>query len=232
MGGFFWLFNMIYTQASIYAVLALKEPVEEGSKAMTTEEIAVICAALSTTWLLSTITLLAFSEKGYLHTFYGTWTARDFQAKRFQEGDDRTRMVIITTVHRRIWQHFQPAMKEWLEQEWESLHQNRPDWFTDSMVRHVPSDMVPNAQHDGVKLEMLKEIDEENEEETDGEDGEEKVILSFSSFSSRQKRKTKEKRGTANEGTPNKGRRRSSLNLLTNAMVDALNDKEVAMHMH
>jgi len=81
------------------------------------------------------------------------WTSKTFQKKRFEEGDDRTKFRIMTAVHRNLWKSFEEDMKMWLAQAWDSLHQEKPDWFTESAIARIPYDMIPHLGHESVREE-------------------------------------------------------------------------------
>jgi len=98
-------------------------------------------------------TLLYFCNTEYRNTFYGTWTSKTFQKYRFDQGSDRTKFTILTTVHRSIWKSFEVEMEEWLTHSWDSLHQEKPDWFTESAIAHIPSDMIPHWRQGSVREE-------------------------------------------------------------------------------
>ena len=62
-------------------------------------------------------------------------------------GNDRTLMKVLTSVHKQVWKGVENEMRDWLEESWETLHQTRPDWFTDDVVRKIPLEFVPNIAH-------------------------------------------------------------------------------------
>jgi len=56
-------------------------------------------------------------------------------------------MVILTTIHRAIWESFEEEMKLWLEGCWDDLYQTKPHWFTDELVSLIPTDLIPNIDN-------------------------------------------------------------------------------------
>jgi len=100
MGGAFWLFNMAYTQVSIFVVLFITRSqdvvVVEGDniapgdeRALTPNDVLLIAIICSGCWLISVVLLIIFSEEGFGHINYATWTSREFLKLRFNLGDDR-----------------------------------------------------------------------------------------------------------------------------------------------
>jgi len=130
--------------------------VDDSNLALKNNTLWRIGFILASMWFIAMITLLYFCNSEYRHTFYSTWTSRDYQKKRFDEGDDKTKFTILTSVHRKIWKSFEVEMEEWLEHKWDSLHQGKPEWFTESAIAHIPSDMIPHLNEPNVREEALK----------------------------------------------------------------------------
>lgn len=151
LGGLCWFAMMFYTQLQIYVVLALShlgfgDDKEGPSASLSSSNVFIACITLSCTWLVSVIALISCTEKEYRYTFYNSWTSAQFIAARFEKGNDRTKMTIITTVARRMWMPIAPKVKEWLEYSWPSLNNNRPDWFTPQVEKKVPTEYLPNYE--------------------------------------------------------------------------------------
>jgi|TARA_B110000967_G_scaffold180545_1_gene196958 hypothetical protein len=69
-----------------------------------------------------------------------------------------TRMMIITMTHRSSWRVFENEVKEWLNDVWEELHINRPDYFTDTAIARIPPDILPGGDDEGVMDEMTPDV--------------------------------------------------------------------------
>ena len=150
LGGSYWLFTMAYTQVSVFAALGAKSYYgagegEEG-EIFTQERLILIAVVLSLLWMAAMGVLITCCEKEYRHTFYAKWTGSDYQRLRFEEGDDQTRMKIVTTVHRALWSGFEDQIRHWLESEWGNLHANKPHWFSEDIAKLIPVDLIPNIE--------------------------------------------------------------------------------------
>ena len=157
MGGFYWLMNQIYSQMSLFVVLSARINVNDSETVFKEDLIWKIAVGLSSTWCIAIFALLYFCNSEYRHTFYSALTSKTFQKKRFEEGDDRTKFRIMTTVHRNIWKSFKEDMEGWLAQAWDSLHQEKPDWFTENAIARIPFDMIPHFGHKSVREEAGEE---------------------------------------------------------------------------
>jgi len=96
MGGAYWLFNMVYTQISIFAVLRLGSTSSAIKGAsIQPEHLWAITISLVSLWFLSIVMLLIFSEKGFRHTFYKPTRAWEYNRALFDTGIDEYRMFIF-----------------------------------------------------------------------------------------------------------------------------------------
>ena len=93
MGGEFWLFNMIYTQASVFVVLWLRAgmDIKDDGWAFQQNNLWAIAGILLGLWLLAIVTLLQFSVKGFKHTFYQRLKAYEYSKAKFDTGEDEYR---------------------------------------------------------------------------------------------------------------------------------------------
>ena len=98
LGGAYWLFNMAYTQFSIYVVLHLR-----GSDATITAgdsrrligqaDLWTIAIALTCLWVVAILVLLKFSEEGFRHTFYQTTRAWEYVGLASERSDNQVVLV-------------------------------------------------------------------------------------------------------------------------------------------
>ena len=180
MGGAYWLFTMIYTQLSIFIVMFISSvmggiPGEENWS-ITRQELLNAAVILASLWLISFAVLLRFMNRWLRSTFYGKWTSKTFQRQRFFDGDDRTKVTILTTVHQEIWKGFEQEMRDWLNDVWEELHQTKPEWFTQELVKSIPREFTPLIREPSIREELSvreRYISHNDSEDSDegGEDG-------------------------------------------------------------
>ena len=161
LGGEYWLFSMVYTQVSVFVVLWLSWDLEEWKEealAIGKDDILVGAVGLSCLWVVAMGTLLLFGERKYVHTFYGRMTGRAYAMKEFVDGDDLTRMGIVTGVHRAHWSEIEEEVEDWLGLRWEEWHSSKPDWFSEELIRRIPRDLIPHMHHASVREEGGEEV--------------------------------------------------------------------------
>ena len=80
LGGAFWLFNLMYTQASVFVVLFVRSNsnVSDEDRVLKQSELWTIASILLGLWVLSIVLLLKFSVKRFRHTFYQPMRGVDF----------------------------------------------------------------------------------------------------------------------------------------------------------
>ena len=79
--------------------------------------------------MLSFAGFLKFINQDYLWTFGDTQTGKSFVVANFENAtDDRIRFDIFTH-HRRYYDQISDRLKVWLELNWATWEENKPDWF-------------------------------------------------------------------------------------------------------
>jgi len=88
MGGFYWLMNMVWTQASVFGAIRMKEEfgrqIEEdvGERFVKEEDHMTIATMLLLLWFVALLGLIFGSEKKLRSTFCSTRTAKQYNKRR------------------------------------------------------------------------------------------------------------------------------------------------------
>ena len=143
MGGAYWLFNMAYTQVSMFVALSLGSMTKEA--AISVSDLGRIAVASASLWALSILMLVVFSENWFKHTFYQPTRAWEYNKTLFDTGLVEYRMFIFDD-HRKYYHWYEEQVKEWLGEVWNELHHTKPAWFTEEAIRSVPIDLIPHME--------------------------------------------------------------------------------------
>ena len=165
MGGFYWMFNMFYTQVMLFVVVNVRRSnnsEEAENLFITGERLWTLAVWLSSLWFVAVAVLLLYCEKGFKHTFFQLTRAWEYNKSLFDTGDDEYRMYIFTD-HQAYYMWYKEEIKEWLDEAWDRLHREKPVWFTQNVVKSVPIDILPNMEHESVVKEMAQETKIERE---------------------------------------------------------------------
>jgi len=160
MGGFYWLMNMVVTQASVFGVIKLKEEfgrqIEEdvGERFVKEEDHTTIATMLFLLWFVALLGLMFGSKKEFRKTFYSTRTAKQYNKALFRSGEDEI-MIQVFADHPSYYAHFEDEIKEWLGKKWNDWHASRPGWLTEELLGQIPGRLLPGGEDEGV----LGEID-------------------------------------------------------------------------
>jgi len=152
MGGFYWLFNMVLTQAGVFGAIYLRESssnIKDEGKYFTNEDYRMIALVLLVTWLVAIGTLVKFSEREFRHTFYSLMTARALKRAMFEDDQDDIKITIFES-HRSYYAGYEDEVKAWLEDNWNKWFLNRPAWLTESVLGSIPLDLIPGGADEGV----------------------------------------------------------------------------------
>jgi len=142
---------MLYTQVSLFVVLNLGTSAKGA--VIQQSDLWVIAITLSCLWLLAIVLLLIFSEKGFKRTFYQPLRAWEYNRALFDTGVDEYRMFIFDD-HREYYLWYRDLVEEWLVEVWDELHQQKPAWFTDEVIKRIPLEFIPHIHHESVREEM------------------------------------------------------------------------------
>ena len=163
MGGFYWLMNMVWTQASVFGAIKLKETfgrqIEEdvGERFVKDEDYITIATVLLMLWLVALLGLLICSEKEFRRTFFSIMTGKQYNEALFRSDEDEIKMQVFDT-HSSYNRHFEASIKEWLGEKWNDWHASRPGWLTEELIERIPGQLLPGGGDAGV----LEEIGDED----------------------------------------------------------------------
>jgi len=162
MGGFYWLMNMVVTQASVFGAIRMKEEfgrqIEEdvGERFVKEEDHMTIATMLFLLWFVALLGLIFGSEKELRTTFYSFMTGRQYNEALFRSGQDEI-MIQVFTDHPSYYAHFEDEIKEWLGEKWNDWHASRPGWLTEELIERIPGRLLPGGEDE----EVLEEIGDE-----------------------------------------------------------------------
>jgi len=162
MGGFYWLMNMVWTQASVFGAIKLKEEFGRGmeedvgeiERVVKDEDYLMIATVLLLLWFVALLGLMFCSEKELRKTFYSTRTAKQYNEALFRSDDDEI-MIQVFSDHPSYYAHLEDEIKEWLGEKWNDWHASRPGWLTEELIERIPGRLLPGGGDKGV----LEEID-------------------------------------------------------------------------
>ena len=163
MGGFYWLMNMVWTQASVFGAIRMKEEfgwhIEEndGERFVKEEDYMTIATVLLLLWFVALLGLMFGSEKELRRTFYSFMTGKQYNEALFRSDEDEIKMQVFDT-HSSYNRHFEDAIKEWLGERWSGWHASRPGWLTEGLIKRIPGRLLPGGGDKGV----LEEIGDED----------------------------------------------------------------------
>ena len=115
-----------------------------GERVVKDEDYLMIATVLLLLWLVALLGLMFGSEEEFRKTFYSFRTARGYSRALFDSGVDET-MIQVLEDHRSYYERYQEEIKDWLSDNWENWHSERPVWLTEGVVAGIPLDLVPGG---------------------------------------------------------------------------------------
>jgi len=161
MGGFYWLMNMVWTQASVFGAIKLKEEfgrqieddVGEMERVVKEEDYMTIATMLLLLWFVALLGLMFGSEKELRRTFFSIMTGKQYNEALFRSGEDEI-MIQVFGHHPTYYAHFEDEIKEWLGERWNDWHVSRPGWLTEELIERIPGRLLPGGEDKGVLEEI------------------------------------------------------------------------------
>jgi len=180
MGGFYWLMNMVWTQASVFGAIKLKEEFGPGTeeeiemeRVVKEEDYMTFATVLLLFWLVALLGLIFGSEKEFRRTFYSIMTGKQYNEALFRSGEDEIKMQVFAT-HSSYNRHFEEDIKQWLGENWNDWHVSRPGWLTGELIGRIPGRFLPGGEDGDVLGEI--EVGEERELFMAGQKGRRKSL--------------------------------------------------------
>ena len=146
MGGFWFLVTLLLSMAGSVGSFYLYSTHYEGDIKLDAETLQTVLGVLGTVWVSSAIAFLSVMNRKYLHTFYNFDTASDYKRKCFLsagEGQDDLKRKLLRD-HPDIYSSWgDQLLKPWTLKNWDRWEEEKPAWFTDKWIEHVPNDYIP-----------------------------------------------------------------------------------------
>ena len=151
MGGLYFFFNMVWTQLSLFGILAVRDNFEapQDDKSDGNEELWirsnrlwVLALILLGLWTLAICLLFKFSVKSYRATFISSQTGPQFNRARFNTGEDEV-MITIFKDHKSYYKDYETEIILWIEESWQTWHSDHPKWLTKVVLDSIPRIYIP-----------------------------------------------------------------------------------------
>ena len=118
----------------------------EGDDKFDAETLQTVLSVLGTVWVSSAFAFVSVMNRKYLSTFYNFDTASDYERKCFlnaREDQDDVKNDLLTN-HPDVYHTWgDELMKPWTLKNWDRWEEEKPAWFSDKWIEHVPNDYIP-----------------------------------------------------------------------------------------
>jgi hypothetical protein len=84
-------------------------------------------------------------EREYWHTFWSTQRSKDLSMAQFLEGNSDAIKFDVFTNSRHHWVSIEGKVKRWIEENWATWEEEKPEWFTAQMKAMVPEEFIPTT---------------------------------------------------------------------------------------
>ncbi len=144
LGGAFWLFTILETQATCIVSCVAYWHFYDGEDKINDASLFTSLAVLLGTWIVALVTFLLSVDRAYLPTFVSTETGPQSVRRRFAHftGNNERRMDVFQN-HTALWRSFADEVAEWVAEHYNEMAEQ--PWFTPAMVETIPVSMLPTV---------------------------------------------------------------------------------------
>ena len=176
LGGAYWSINVILNQAFCFVSVYLYQDYGEDSSRDTVETLWKVGGGLLVFSMFNFGLFLKSINPRYTHTFFSSESGHQFCANYFLEGTSEEVKCSVFYHHRTYYAAIEDKLKPWLEENWDRMQEEGPDWFSPALISRIPTDVLPKAALAamGGKKGRRASIDMMKEEEKGGKKKERK----------------------------------------------------------
>jgi len=160
MGGFYWMFNMVLTQAGVFTSIYLLESEDQLGEDDRAERYRTTASGGLFVWCIAIVMLYFGSEKDFRHTFFSLRTSKGYSKALFDSVEDEIKFQIFED-HPNYYAHYEDKIKDWMAENWLRLHEKMPDWLTEELIDLIPVRLLPGGTDPGVLDEVLIKVEKD-----------------------------------------------------------------------
>jgi len=142
LGGLYWTVNMFLALLASFVCVWTSDG---GATEWT------LVGAASGAFTLSFGLFLLLMKKEYRSSFFDTKTGKQWAMDFFLKGEDDEAKQNVLCCNKKMWRAIRGEVKEWVREGWWRWEADRPEWFTESWIAKVPSDMIPTEEQQAAK---------------------------------------------------------------------------------
>ena len=133
-GGIYFTFSMFLS--IIFAV---------ASVALWSEQWLNLVVGLSSAWVFTFIVIIGIMKQDFRGSFFSTKTGRRDVMDRFESTNEVVKASILKK-NSMLWWEIRPKVRQWVLANYWRWKEEKPEFFTESWLSHVPEDFVPKEE--------------------------------------------------------------------------------------
>ncbi|GMH90820.1 hypothetical protein TrST_g3882 [Triparma strigata] len=145
-GGFMFMFAVLYSIVGSFISAHLYSNYYEGTTKLSDESLKNVLVTFSVVWLVSAVSFVSVVKRNYLHTFYSFETTSEYKRRCFMSfrEDQEDLKIKVLKDHPDVYKKWgDELIKPWTINNWNRWEEEKPAWFTDKWIDHVPNHYVP-----------------------------------------------------------------------------------------
>ncbi|GMH79500.1 hypothetical protein TL16_g08167 [Triparma laevis f. inornata] len=146
VGGLPFVFSVVLSLVASFVSVSVYLGHYDGEEKIGGGDLQTVLITLSTIWAASLIALVSVMNKDYLRTFYNMDTISDYNRRTVLDlrEDQEELKALLFLDHQDTYKKWgDTILKPWTLSSWDRWEAEKPTWFTDAWIEHVPNDYIP-----------------------------------------------------------------------------------------
>ena len=143
MGGAYWSINQMFTQIIIWGSLYLFDKYSTIEQISLIRPLWIFIGSINFVWCMSIAAFLYYIGGKYRKTFFSSVTGRQHAIDTFIHGHTDANKSHIFLYNEHLWYSIRREVKEWCHTNWEEWCEEKPEWFTQTIIAKIPKDFIP-----------------------------------------------------------------------------------------
>jgi hypothetical protein len=152
VGGLSWVLGFVMTMGSLPVAII-------GAESVLTEKAINLAWSICKYFIpgsLGCFAIFFFNiERTHWNTFWSTQRSKDLSMAYFLEGKSDAVKFEVMGNSRHHWVSIEGKVKRWVEENWATWEEEKPEWFTAQMKAMVPEEFIP-ATGDARRRESVR----------------------------------------------------------------------------
>lgn len=151
MGGIYFSFNMVSSQASCWVAASLYSVYYDADEYKISDYSTYeFIGFLQALWIVTLLMFLKKIKRDFLKSFYSTQTGRQNAMSLFLDHENDESKAKVFLNHEDLWSDIRDEVKVYMLLNWARWEAEKPLWFSENFKATVPDEFIPKVALDAL----------------------------------------------------------------------------------